>query len=87
LDQITANAVGKITALVLDVQPFVLESHPMKKVKLWIPDWKRLLSWTPGVELPTTVQPGSKLLLAYFANPSARQWKEKIVFRLEDLMN
>jgi exoribonuclease R len=27
LDQITANAVGKITALVLDVQPFVLESH------------------------------------------------------------
>jgi exoribonuclease R len=58
-----------------------------QKLKLWIPDWKRLLSWTPGVELPDTVHPGSKLLLAYFANPSARQWKEKIVFRLEDLLD
>jgi exoribonuclease R len=55
-----------------------------QKVKLWIPDWKRMLNWKPGVELPDTVIPGSNLQLAYFANPSARQWKEKIVFRFEE---
>jgi exoribonuclease R len=83
LDQITANAVGKITALVLDVQPFVLESHPMKKVKLWIPEWKRLLTWKTSALDSEIVGAGVKIKLSYFANPAVRFWKQKVIFHYD----
>lgn len=50
------------------------------RVKLWIPEWKRTISWK-STNVPETVFQGAAVRLAYFTNPSARYWKDKIVFR------
>ena len=85
LDQITSNAVGQIRALVLDIQTFELESLPMKKCKLWIPDWKRCLTWkTPALD-SDVVGEGVMIRLSYFANPATRFWKQKVIFRYDGI--
>jgi ribonuclease R len=73
LQQLTIRKKGEINALVLDRKD--------GKVKLWIPNWKRTFSWKTDTDLI----PGSEVCLSYYANPSARRWKEKIVFRFERL--
>lgn len=74
LDQISFNKKGSVQAVVLDK----LET----KMKLWIVDWKRILSWKPR-DLNSEINEGNTISLSYFANPCGRNWKEKIVFRLE----
>jgi exoribonuclease R len=85
LDQISSNAVGQIKALILDLQTFDQESAPMKKLKLWIPDWKRVFTWKTAAELPEAVGKGVEIQLSYFVNPAVRFWKEKVVFRFDSL--
>lgn len=86
LDQITLNSVGQIHALVLECQPFVVESVPMKKVKLWIPDWKRTFTWKTSTLDSEVVGEGVMIRLSYFTNPATRFWKQKIVFRYDGLV-
>jgi exoribonuclease R len=75
LQQITVRKKGDINAIVLH--------RSGSKTKLWIPNWKRTFSWKTDQELV----PGSEICLNYYANPSARRWKEKIVFRFESYVN
>lgn len=86
LGQISSNTVGQIKALVLDLQTFDQESAPMKKLKLWIPDWKRVVTWKTAAEIPEAVRKGVEIQLSYFANPAVRFWKEKVVFRFEGIV-
>ena len=74
LQQITTRKKGEVHAIVLHRSEI--------KTKLWIPSWKRTFNWKTEQEL----DPGSKLCLSYYANPSARRWKEKLVFRFERLV-
>jgi exoribonuclease R len=71
LTQLTFYKKGKITGVVLKK----LET----KVKIWILEWKRLITWKTSAE----IKEGDSVNLSYFANPSGRCWKEKINFRLE----
>jgi exoribonuclease R len=71
LTQITFYKKGKITGIVLKK----LET----KHKIWILEWKRIVTWKTSAEL----NEGDSVNLSYFANPSGRGWKEKMVFRLE----
>jgi exoribonuclease R len=73
LQQISIRKKGEINALVL--------YRSGSKTKLWIPSWKRIFSWKTDMDLI----PGSEICLSYYANPSARRWKEKIVFRFESM--
>lgn len=73
LQHLSIRKKGDINALVLDCKD--------GKVKLWIPSWKRTFSWKTDID----VIPGSEICLSYYANPSARRWKEKLVFRFERL--
>ncbi len=86
LDQISSNTVGQIKALVLDLQTFDQESAPMKKLKLWIPDWKRVFTWKTAAEIPEAVGKCAEIQLSYFANPAVRFWNEKVVFRFEGIV-
>ena len=74
LQQLTIRKKGDVNVLVLDRKD--------GKVKLWIPSWKRTFSWKTDIDLI----PGSEICLSYYANPSARRWKEKLVFRFEGLI-
>jgi exoribonuclease R len=65
---------GKVTGIVLKK----LET----KVKLWILEWKRVITWKPS-SVMDELKEANTVNLSYFANPSGRCWKEKIVFRLD----
>jgi len=52
---------------------------PNTRYKVWIPAWKRVISWKT-TEI-YNISPGSEIQLTYYANRSARYWKEKILFR------
>jgi exoribonuclease R len=68
LDRVHTD-VSTITAIVLEKKAL--------KYKLWIPEWKRVVSWkTSGLE------EGATLLLSYYVNLSSRNWKERIVFKV-----
>jgi exoribonuclease R len=71
LQQLTIRKKGDVNAIVLH--------RSGSKTKLWIPSWKRTFSWKTEQDFI----PGSELCLSYYANPSARRWKEKLVFRFE----
>ena len=43
--------------------------------KIWVEEWKRLVSWKNDLE------PGTRVTLDYFVNPNVRHWKERIVYR------
>ena len=49
-----------------------------EKLKLWIPSWKRIISW----KTDTKIEIGSNIKLDYFVNQNSRNWKERIVYRL-----
>lgn len=44
---------------------------------LWIDAWKRVVSWKTTDEL----EKGEHIRLQYYANPSSRFWKDRLVFR------
>ena len=67
---------AEITAIVL--------KREETKIKLWIPEWKRTLSWKSMNAL--NAPEGSALRMAYFTNPAARRWKDRIVFRFLDFL-
>jgi exoribonuclease R len=73
LQQITTRKKGEVNAIVLH--------RSETKTKLWIPSWKRTFNW----KTEQSFLPGTELELSYYANPSARRWKERIVFRFEGL--
>jgi hypothetical protein len=76
LCQIEFSKSTEITAIVLNREE--------TKMKLWIPDWKRTLSWK-SMNVPNAPE-GSALRMAYFTNPAARRWKDRIVFRFLDFL-
>jgi exoribonuclease R len=78
LENITQNKKGSVQAIVLEIKN--------KKYKLWYPQWKRCMTWKPGFDLKDSIQPGQTIELTYFANPSVRHWKEKVVFHFENVI-
>jgi exoribonuclease R len=65
------------------VSAIVLE-QTTAKIKLWIPEWRRTVSWK-STNTPIEMQ-GKTIRISYFANPNARYWKEKLVFRFEEFL-
>jgi len=61
---------GRLDATVIDVKT--------GKMKLWIPSWKRIISWKTDSKLIAGIQ----IKLDYFVNQNSRNWKERIVYRL-----
>jgi exoribonuclease-2 len=58
-----------------------LEGIVLSEKKVWIESWKRMMTWK------NTLEPGTHVQLQFFANPNARRWKERIVFRrVEDIL-
>jgi hypothetical protein len=56
--------------------------------KVWISSWKRCIRWNyKGLLDPETIQPGSRIQLQYFINPSIRSWKEKLVYSINTTLN
>lgn len=72
---------GAVDVLILDRSTNVRTGHT--KVKLWIPSWRRTLTWNPLLPPPQYLVPGSSCSLQYFANPASRLWKERVVFQLK----
>jgi exoribonuclease R len=70
LEKITIQKSTSITAIVLDKKD--------GKLKLWIPEWKRLISWKR--KTTDSINPGDTIKISYFANPNSRNWKDRIVF-------
>ena len=66
-----------LSAGVSRIEGIVLETT-LKKVKLWVESWKRIVSW----KTDTDVNPGQHLTLDCFVNPSVRGWKDRIVYRI-----
>jgi exoribonuclease R len=81
LEQVTVGAKGSIEALVLEFSVHSVGKILMKKYKLWVAVWKRVITWKTSSELPFAVGPGVAITLSYFANPGVRFWKDRIVFR------
>lgn len=79
---------GHIDALVLDLSVRTLDTTDtsLVRLKLWIPSWKRCLSWTTSTPLPPELVVGLTIRLSYFANPIVRSWKDHIAFRFEKIM-
>jgi hypothetical protein len=46
---------------------------------LWIDAWKRVVSW----KTTDILEKGEHIRLQYYANPSSRFWKDRLVFRKE----
>jgi exoribonuclease R len=86
LDQLTLNQKGTVEALVFDCHPVDSSAGVLYKVKLWIPHWKRMITWKTLNPLPDTAYVGCRLMLSYFCNPAQRRWKDKLVFRLENVL-
>jgi exoribonuclease R len=86
LDQLTLNQKGTVEALLLDIHPENGSPAVVYKLKLWIPHWKRMVTWKTTIPLPEPAYIGCRLLLSYFCNPSQRRWKDKLVFRLEEVI-
>lgn len=86
LDRLSLSKKDEVDALVLDVVDYECLGLPMKKIKLWIPSWKRLHTWKTSSEVSDTIGAGMNIRMSYFANPSVRFWKQKIIFRLESIV-
>jgi exoribonuclease R len=86
LDKLTLNKTDEITALVLTVEPYECLGLPMKKIKLWIPSWKRLHTWKTSSDVSETIGAGVEIRLSYFANPSVRFWKQKMILRFDGIV-
>ncbi len=86
LSKLTCNQIHQIQALVLDVVPYECNGLPMKKIKLWIPSWKRKYTWKTSTEISEVIGTGVEITLSYFANPSVRFWKQKMVFRFDGII-
>ena len=78
---------GTVDCLVLERTERELETHSetLTRLKLWIPAWKRSLSWTTSMRIPPEVFPGLYIRLSYFTNPTVRCWKDRIAFRFEKI--
>lgn len=79
---------GTIEALILEktVRKLETQTEPLTRLKLWIPAWKRCLSWSTVLPLPPECIPGLTICLSYFANPTVRCWKDRIAFRFEEIV-
>lgn len=86
LSQLTLYQTAQIHALVLSVESYTCLGLPMKKYKLWIPSWKRVHTWKTSGDISDTIGAGVEIRLTYFTNPSVRFWKQKMVFRLDDIV-
>lgn len=85
LDQVSLGMKDSIEALVLDMNAYILGKLPMKKFKLWVPSWKRVITWNTSADISFAVGPGVAIKLSYFANPGVRFWKNRIIFRYEGI--
>jgi hypothetical protein len=72
---------SRISAIILERKERMLGDKPLHCLKVWVKSWNRVLTWKTSLPCEEAV-PGAEIGLQYFANPSARFWKEKIVFRL-----
>lgn len=79
------NGSGNVQSLVLERKERMLEnqSQPLVRLKMWIPAWKRMFTWSTMTAIPKDVVPGLSIHLSYFANPTARFWKDHIAFRYD----
>lgn len=68
-----------VSAILLSQE--TIKGSEKQKVKLWISDWKRILTWkTDSVK---NLLDGLTLQLKYHKNENGRCWKDKLVFQLE----
>jgi hypothetical protein len=86
LSQLTLHQTAEIQALVLTVEPYDCLGLAMKKMKLWIPSWKRVHTWNTSSDVSEAIGAGVTIRLTYFANPSVRFWKQKMIFRLDGIV-
>lgn len=86
IGKLTCNQIHQIQALVLEVDSYECLGLPMKKVKLWIPSWKRTFTWKTSNEIPEAIGTGVEIRLSYFANPSVRFWKQKMILRFDGIV-
>lgn len=86
LEKLSLNKTEELVALVLAIEPYDSKGLPMKKIKLWIPSWKRIHTWKTSSELSEAIGAGVEIRLTYFANSSMRFWKEKMVLRFEGIV-
>ena len=79
---------GEVEVLVLERSERKLEnqSQPLTRLSIWVPSWKRKMSWSTVASIPVEVIPGLMIRLSYFANPTARYWKEHIAFRFDGIV-
>jgi exoribonuclease R len=74
LSQLSFYKKGKVTGIVFKK----LET----KLKIWILEWNRIITWKPAGGV-AEIKVAESVNLSYFANPSGRSWKEKIIFHLD----
>lgn len=54
------------------------ENQTIQKYKLWVPAWKRVVSWKSSADAKI----GQTISLQFLSVPTARRWKDRILFRL-----
>ncbi len=52
-----------------------------QKAKLWIPEWKRIITWK--TESLGSYKEGDRIMLRYHKNENGRCWKDRLVFQLQ----
>jgi hypothetical protein len=67
----------KITGIVMSQT----ETPKTIKTSIWVPEWRRIIK-SKGNQ-PLT--PGSKVAISWYEQPEQPRWKEKIVFKLEEV--
>jgi exoribonuclease R len=80
LNKISLNKKGITQALILEIKN-------NNKYKLWFPEWKRIMTWKPVFDILIELKEAQTIQLSYYANPQVRNWKDKIVFRFENIVN
>ncbi len=89
MEQLRDTTTKEIRALVLDRTEKVYQtgnrSDHETRLKLWVPAWKRVLTWSTLCPIPQEVLPGLTIRLSYFAHPDAVRWKNRIAFRFESI--
>jgi exoribonuclease R len=65
-----------------EVHGIVAETLEDGRVSLWIPEWKQLVRTAACQSRP---EPGSEVLVHVFSDPSQRNWKKRLVLRLENI--
>ena len=65
----------------IPLEGVVAEMH-LTKTKLWVPTWGRMVTSRQTV---TNCSPGDRVAITYYADPTQRAWKRRIVIQFQTL--